>query len=197
MKTAFQTPGGILRCVTSAGIDLPFDVIPLEQSSDAKVFDLISEEWISVKPAAQYEIIIDTDALPIGTVFTLRLHGDLHYQFGASDENAICSLVSDGSLSLSLGAYDPNDDAKDRQAIPFYQNGIRVGFRAPAQYDTSQFRGYLLTVLTDWSGFTVQLLDRSIPQIRFRLAWIYHNVNPDIEAETTDFDNAVTLITLY
>ncbi|MBR5371103.1 MAG: hypothetical protein IK130_02705 [Oscillospiraceae bacterium] len=197
MRTAFQTPGGILRCTDSAGTDLPFCVIPLEQSCDTKVFDLITEEWIPVRPAAQYEILIDTDAMPIGAIFTLRLHSDLHYQYGASDENALCTLVSDSVFSLSLGAFDPNDAEKDRQAIPFYQNGTRVGLREPAQYDTAAFRGYLLTALPDWSGFTVQLLDRSIPQIRFRLAWIFHSANPEIEAETDDFDDVVTLITLY
>ena len=198
IMNSFQTPCGILRCTDSAGGEIPFQAVPLEKSYQTAVYDLISEEWIPVKPAYQAEIRIDTGSLPVGETLNVRLDSDLTYRFGASDENAVCNVVTENGFSLSLGAYDPNDDGKDRQAVPVLdENGVRIGYQPPAQYDTAAFTGYLLTVLPDWSGFSVRLLDRTVPQILFRIAWIRHLNEPDIEAEPDDYERAVTLITTF
>ncbi len=63
----------------------------------------------------------------------------------------------------------------------------------PEQYDTSKFKGYILSVLPDWSGFSFQLLDRTLKKIEFRLAWIRHT----IEAETSEYENIVMTVTTF
>lgn len=195
MKTAIQTPCGILRCTGRAGRELPFDVQPITKQYAAAVWDLITEAWIPVTPVQQCEILIDTALPEIGETVTVRMESDQQYRFGASDENAVCNVVTAAGFSLSLGAYDPNDAEKDRQWIPVYQNGVRVGANPPEQYDPAKFRGYLLSVLPDWSGFTAKLLDRTLPQIRFRLVWVRHLT--EIEAELHDYENAVMLIATF
>ena len=195
MKTAIQTPCGVLRCTGRAGRELPFDVQPITKQYATAVWDEITDAWIPVTPIQQCEIRIDTAQLEPGETVTVKMDSDLVYRFGASDENAVCNVVTADVFSLSLGAYDPNDAAKDRQWISVYQNGVLVGAKPPEQYDTSHFRGYLLSVLPDWSGFTAKLLDRTLPQMRFRLVWVRHLT--ELAAEPHDYENAVTLIATF
>ena len=194
---ALQTPCGILRCKNQHGTDVPFQAIPLEHDFQAAVYDLISETWIPVKPEQQLRVFVYADAIEPGDSITLKIHSSLQYRFGASDENAISNVITYSDYSESLGAYDPNDAEKDIQAVPVYDGAVRIGFKAPAQYDESKFRGYLLQALPDWSGFTAKLLDRTIPEITFRLAWIRHINRKDFFAETADYENAVTRITTF
>ena len=58
------------------------------------------------------------------------------------------------------------------------RNGI--GDKPPEEYDTSEFQGYILSVL---------------PEVLFRIAWIHHN--NELVAEIYDYENAVTLITTF
>lgn len=188
-----KTPCGILKCTDQDGNVIPFYCNSLKSNYHTAVFDEILSEWVPVTPTFQAAITIDPDILEIGKTYTLRLCGDFNYEFGASDENAISNVITDNGISLSLGAYDPNDAGKDRQAVPVYDGAVRIGFKPPETYDISEFHGYILSVLTDWSGFQFQLIDHTLSQITFRLVWIQHTV----EAESVYYENAVTGITTF
>ena len=188
-----QTPCGILKCTDQNGNVIPFYCNSLKSNFSTAVFDEILSEWVSVTPTFQSTITINSDTLTIGKTYTLRLCGNFNYYFGASDENAISNIITDNGISLSLGAYDPNDAEKDRQSVPVYDGTVIIGYKAPEKYDLSKFQGYMLSVLTDWSGFSFQLIDHTIPQITFRLVWIQHTV----EAEIADYENAITGITTF
>ncbi len=187
------TPFGMLRCLNKDYQPIPFQTTCIEKQYSTAVYDEICERWTSVKPEYQSNIIIRTDELRIGESYIIRLDGDYSFGFGASDENSISNVITYNDCTLSFGAYDPNDDGKDRQAVPYYKNGVRIGFKPPEQYDISEFRGYLLNVLPDWSGFVFQLLDRTMPEVRFRIAWIKHDES--IVTDDVYYENAIYVIT--
>lgn len=184
----FDTPLGLLCCTNKNGEKIFFSAVPFETQYDTTVYDLIASKRVKVKPTYQSVVSVLSDTLQIGETYTLRLIGNYAYQYGNRDENTICNVITENNISLSLGAYDPNDAEKDRQWVPVFDGSVRIGFEPPEQYDTSKFKGYILSVLPDWSGFSFQLLDRTLKKIEFRLAWIRHT----IEAEISDYENIVT-----
>lgn len=95
--------------------------------------------------------------------------------------------------SIAIGSYDPNDAEKMEQA---YKYSKKQGFPAhnmivpPSQYDESQFVEYDVEMLKDYSGFSFRLLENSIQEIKFPVAWIknkYENL--------LDYEAAVELWT--
>ncbi len=192
--TEFQTPCGILRCFDSNKNSIPFEVKPIDKIHKTAVYDEIQSDWVEVANICQ-TICVPANSLNVGETYTCCLCGNNQYCFGASDENAIANVVTSNGFSLSLGAYDPNDNGKDRQYIPIYDGNVKIGWQPPEYYDISEFRGYLLSVLPDWSGFSFNMLDYSLPEIIFRIAWIKHNEN--LITEISDYENAVTCITIF
>ena len=190
-----HTPCGILRCCDQENNSIPFSSSPPEREYDTAVYDEIKSDWVKVIPEYQATISVATEGLEVGKTYTLRLYGEYEYHFGASDENAVANIITCNGYSLSLGAYDPNDEAKDRQWVPVYKDGVRVGARPPEEYDTSEFRGYVLSILPDWSGYSFRLSDYSLQEVIFRIAWIKHD--DELVAEISDYENAVTLITTF
>lgn len=193
--TELYTPCGTLKCVDQNNNIIPFRSIPLDSHYKTAVYDEIQSDWIPVLPEHQSTIAVDMDTLKIGETYIIRLYGDFEYQFGASDEYAIANVITHDNYSLSLGAYDPNDNGKDRQWVRVYDKGVCIGAKPPEQYDTSNFHGYLLGVLPDWSGFSFRLIDHTLPEILFRIVWIKHN--DDLIAEIDDYENAVSGIATF
>ena len=163
-----KTPCGILNLFDESGNPVSFDVHVIERDR-LKIYDDIVDEHIPVK-AVYSEVIIDPLNLVVGNKYVLKLSGDYQFEYGNADEYSISNVVSTNDASLSLGAYDPNDVDKDRQYIP----NDRGGMDPPAEYDQTDFHGYVLEPLVDWSGFSFRLLDYSMPEIKFKLAWIDH-----------------------
>lgn len=190
-----QTPCGILRCTDKNNNVIPFRSIPVDHQYDTAVYDHIRSDWTSVYPENQSTILVSTNDLMKDETYIIRLYGEYKYQFGASDENAISNVITFNDHSLSFGAYDPNDDAKDRQWLRVYEGDVCVGAKPPEEYDTSGFRGYILNVLPDWSGYSFKIKDDSLSDVIFRIAWIKHN--DELVTEVSDYENAVTLITTF
>jgi hypothetical protein len=182
-----QTPCGCLNLFDESGGLVSFDVCAGERTR-LKIYDEIVDEHISVK-AVLDEIIIDPSSLVVGMNYVLKLSGDFHFEYGDADEYSISNVVSTNDASLSLGAYDPNDAEKDRQYIP----NERGGMDPPAQYDQTNFHGYVLLPLEDWSGFSFRLLDYSIPEIKFKLAWIEHLH----DVKVSEYQNVVTSLSTF
>lgn len=193
--TELHTPCGTLRCTNKDNTIVPFRSIQLDSHYKTAVYDEIQSDCVTVVPEYQSTISIDISNLRIGAAYIIRLNGDFSYGFGASDENAISNVITHNDYSLSIGAYDPNDGEKDKQCVSVYDKGVRIGSKPPEHYDESKFNGYLLSVLPDWSGFSFQIIDRTLSEALFRIAWIKHN--DDLVAEISDYENAVTLITTF
>lgn len=177
----FNTPLGKIKCLKESGESVSFEVAASDEKSHcrAKVYDDALEEWFSVE-MEQYEISIESKDLLIGEKYVLKLYGGIKFSYGNADEYTLSNAVSSDEVSLSLGAYDPNDNEKDRQWLPVFDNeGYRVGLTPPQDYDTSRFRGYILDPLNDWSGFCFSLIDLTIPIVRFKIAWVYHTRETD------------------
>lgn len=179
--TEFETPCGTLTLHDSDGTQLPFQVQQIMWDTAVSVYDDIVQKYIPLESPHQYTITVPAGGLTIGKDYILRLDGDCKYAYGDSDECAVANLVTGEKVTLSLGAQDLNDAEKDRQAVPLMRDGIRAGWQAPAQYDESKFREYVIFTLEDWSGYSFHLVDQTCPEIIFRLAWAEHNL-PDVAA---------------
>jgi len=182
-----QTPCGYLNLYDESGELVSFDVCT-DERTHLKIYDEIVDEHISVK-AVLDEIIINPSSLVVGKKYVLKVSGNLHFEYGDADEYSISNVVSTSDASLSLGAYDPNDIEKDKQYIP----NERGGMAPPAQYDQTNFHGYVILPLEDWSGFSFQLLDYSIPVIKFKLAWIEHLH----DVKVSEYQNVVTSLSMF
>ena len=191
--TEYVTPCGTLRLTDAAGQALPFQITQEILPYPASVYDIVTGTRVPVQTEHQYTVKIPVSELSVGAEYTLYLDGAFAYAYGDSDECAIANAVTADGYTLSLGAQDLNDAEKDRQAVPVLRDGVQVGWKPPAQYDESRFRKYALFVLPDWSGYRFRLLDRSLTEIQFRLAWIRHTVE---FADAADYVSAVTLWTI-
>ena len=169
--------------------------IPIDKTYDTAVYDEIQSDWVKVVPVFQTTIAIDTNNLQVGDTYTLCLYDIHEYQFGASDENAIPNIIICNDYSLCLSSYDPNDAVKDKQWVSVCNGIVRIGDKPHKKYDTSESRGYILSVLPEWSGYSFKILDHSLREVLFRIAWIHHN--NELVAEVSDYENAVTLITTF
>ncbi len=192
--TEFKTPCGILRLTDESGASLPFEVQHEIWNFAIQFWDDIALENVRVVSPDQYNVIVQTAALEIGKSYTLRLYGDCKFSFGDSDERAIANAMTAGKYSLSLGAADPNEAEKHRQFVPIIQDGVRTGVKEPEKYDELKFSKYVLSTLDDWSGFRFRLLDRTDPVIRFRIAWIHHDMR---YIKAAEYESAVTIWTVF
>ena len=174
--TEFATPCGVLRFRDDKGNILPFQIRQEIWEEDASVYDNIAGKWVPLDSQDQYSVCIPARDLTVGSEYEMRLYGDYNYTYGDSDECAVASLVTADDVTLSLGACDLNEDEKNRQAVPDFVDGERQGWHYPETFVTSKMSGYLLFVLPDWSGYRFRLLDDTVSEIRFRLAWVPHNI---------------------
>ena len=174
--TEFATPCGVLRFRDDKGNILPFQIRQEIWEEDASVYDNIAGKWVPLDSQDQYSVCIPARDLTVGSEYEMRLYGDYNYTYGDSDECAVASLVTADDVTLSLGACDLNEDEKNRQAVPDFVDGEQNGWKYPETFDTSKMSGYLLFVLPDWSGYRFRLLDDTVSEIRFRLAWVPHNI---------------------
>ncbi len=116
-----------------------------------------------IEPIANYEICIDSRRLRLGERYRIRMSG-IRLEFGGADERTIGVVGTANGYSLGLGAYDPNDEEKMDQDIAASEDRLL--------YDKSRFVQYDLEMLPDFSGFSFELLDRSVAELRFPVAWI-------------------------
>lgn len=193
-STELHTPCGNLRCFDTNKNIIPFEVKSIDKIYKTAVYDEIQSDRVEVVHVCK-SICIPARSLKISENYTCRLCGNYKYSYGDTDENAIANVITSGGFSLSLGAYDPNDNGRSKQMVPVFDGGVKIGLKPPEHYDTSEFQGYLLSALPDWSGFSFKMLDHSLPEVLFRIARIKHN--EDLVTEISDYENAVTLITIF
>lgn len=96
--------------------------------------------------------------------------------FGDSDEHTEAVSGTSNGYSIAIGAYDPNDDEKHWQACEYSSKQPEIARQRiivpPPLYDESSFVKYDVEMLKNYSGFAFRLLDRSIQEINFPVAWV-------------------------
>lgn len=187
-----STPCGEITVVDENDQRCRFSV---EKSSYTPDYELFygTENEKSINTDTNYLLCVPADDLVLKHTYRICLTGTaLHY--GDSDEHTEAVSGTANGYSIAIGAYDPNDDEKINQA---YEYSSAQGYLAqkmlvsPPEYDESSFEQYDVEMLEDCSGFSFRLLERSVKEIHFRVAWVKHNENADF----SEYEAAVELWT--
>ncbi|MDE6731692.1 MAG: hypothetical protein K2J77_02290 [Oscillospiraceae bacterium] len=189
---ALPTPCGEITVVDENNRRHRFSVRKNPYSPDYQMF-YSTENEKSINTDTNYLLCVCADDLVLQQTYKICLTGTaLHY--GDSDEHTEAVSGTANGYSIAIGAYDPNDDEKIRQA---YEYSSAQGYLAqkrlvsPPQYDESRFEQYDVEMLEDYSGFSFRLLERSVKEITFRVAWVKHNE----DVESSEYEAAVELWT--
>lgn len=167
------TPCGKIAVMDESGQRLKFSVKKNPYCPDYHLFYGTENEQ-AFNTDTNYLLCVHTEYLVLGHTYRICLIGSpLH--FGDSDEHTEAVSGTANGYSIAVGAYDPNDDEKMLQAVEY---SAMQGFDArgiimpPPQYDERHFIEYDVEMLADHSGFAFRLLDRSIQEIVFPVAWV-------------------------
>lgn len=184
---SLHTPCGDITITDENGNKIKFSVKKNPFRPDYDLFYGTSRQE-AVNTDTNFLICVEAGNLTLHHSYKLSLSGS-HLHFGDSDEHTeAVSGTSDG-YSIAIGAYDPNDDEKMSQAENYSE---RQGYLAqriimePPKYDKSPFVQYDVEMLTDYSGFTFILLERTIDEIVFTAAWIENKT-----ANSDEYEGAV------
>lgn len=117
-----------------------------------------------------YFLFIETRDLEIGNQYSIRLP-DANFE-STEDERFRVLWKTINGYSIALGSALPNDDEKHRQVFAKMEAEGKSLYRDTREYDESQFTQYDVEYLDDMSGFAFHLINNTVPQIIFSLAWI-------------------------
>lgn len=129
---------------------------------------------VTLKPDASFSLAVAASDLTRGKFYHIMLEGT-KLGYGDSDEKTECLSACTNGYCIALGTYLLNDDEKLEQA---WSHSRRMGLlkyhslAAPPEYNTGQFSGYDVEMSDDGSGFRFYLIDDSISEISFEIAWI-------------------------
>lgn len=187
-----STPCGQISVVDENDRKYRFSVEKSPYSPDYHLF-YGTENEKAINTDTNYYLYVHTDNLVLKHTYKIFLTGTiLHY--GDSDEHTEAVSGTANGYSIAIGSYDPNDDEKIRQAFEYSsaqehlpQNMIVQ----PPQYDESCFEEYDVEMLEDYSGFSFRLLERSVKEIVFRVAWVKN----DEYTASSEYEDAVGLWT--
>ena len=179
------TPCGVMTIVDKNSNCIPFTV--RKNLFDCPYsFKNAQGETVTLHTDTNYEIVIKTSDLEKGVMHQILLKGT-QLVYGDSDEHTECISGCSNGYCIAIGAWLPNDDEKLRQAEEYSE---KMGFLKhnlivePHQYDTSKFREYDVEMLDDSSGYSFYLIDDTISEIFFSVAWIKSNGVDDLKYES-------------
>ena len=141
---------------------------------------------VALSTDTNYNLVIKASALTKGAEYRITLEGT-QLEYGDSDEHTECVSGCSNGYCIAIGTWLPNDDEKEQQA---YEYSKKKGFlkynfaEAPPQYDTSKFVKYDAEMLRDYSGFSFYLIDDTVSELFFPVAWIKSNGIDDLEYES-------------
>lgn len=182
------TPCGEVVVLDERGQKVPFS---LRNNPYNPVYTLFrgTERAVPVQQDTNYLLCLNTNRLLPGMRYRVCLLG-MALHPGDSDEHTVSLSGTVAGYSIAIGAYDPNDEEKVRQDMLYTKS---LGYKEPCailpapQYDESRCRGYMLEQLPD--HFAFRLLDQSIKEISFPIAWLRH----EYEEAAADYLDAVEL----
>lgn len=170
---SLSTPCGQIVVMNEHGQRCRFSIRKNPYSPDYHLFCGTDKEE-AFNTDTNYLLCVQTGDLTIGHMYKVCLIGSpLH--FGDSDEHTEAVSGTANGYSIAIGAYDPNDLEKASQACQYSSAQGRLAPKKivpPPHYDESRFVQYDVKMLEDYSGFSFRLLDRSISEIIFRVAWV-------------------------
>ncbi len=179
------TPCGVITIVDKNNNCIPFTV--RKNLFDCPYsFKNTQGETVTLHTDTNYEIVIKTSDLEKGVMHQIRLKGT-QLVYGDSDEHTECISGCSNGYCIAIGTWLPNDDEKLQQAEEYSE---KMGFLKynsiiePPQYDTSRFKEYDVEMSDDCSGYSFYLIDDTISEIFFSVAWIKSNGVDDLEYES-------------
>ncbi len=187
-----STPCGEITVVDENDQRCGFSVRKNPYNPDYHIF-YGTENERSINTDTNYLLCVPADDLVLKHTYRICLTGTaLHY--GDSDEHTEAVSGTANGYSIAIGAYDPNDDEKIRQACEYSSAQGHLAQKTlvpPPEYDESRFKQYDVKMLEDHSGFSFRLLERSVKEIVFRVAWVKHSESVDF----SEYEAAVELWT--
>ena len=179
------TPCGVITIVDKNNNGIPFTV--RKNLFDCPYsFKNTQGETVTLHTDTNYEIVIKTSDLEKGVMHQIRLKGT-QLVYGDSDEHTECISGCSNGYCIAIGTWLPNDDEKLQQAEEYSE---KMGFLKynsiiePPQYDTSRFKEYDVEMSDDCLGYSFYLIDDTISEIFFSVAWIKSNGVDDLEYES-------------
>ena len=172
---ALQTPVGCFT-VSNGNERIRFSVARNCYDMPYGVYDHASQTVIGkIHTDTNYHILIDTSKLNIGTTYTVAFSSGI-WGYCDSDEHTACYSTIIGNWAVGIGAYDPNDEEKLDQALKYSEKtGLLKKNRIieyPDQFDESLFTSHTIEFSPDLRGFEFKILDKSLAEISFEVAWI-------------------------
>ena len=179
------TPCGVMTIVDKNSNCIPFTV--RKNLFDCPYsFKNAQGETVTLRTDTNYEIVIKTSDLEKGVTYQLFLKG-AQLEYGDSDEHTECISGCSNGHCIAIGTWLPNDNEKLQQAEEYSE---KMGFLKynsiiePPQYDTSRFKEYDVEMSDDCSGYSFYLIDDTISEIFFSVAWIKSNGVDNLEYES-------------
>ena len=183
-----QTPIGLIT-ITDGSTKIPFKIRSNAFNIPFEVYDSDNKNTgKQLRADANYTLSIETSAFEIGHIYKIVFStGNLRYV--ASDEQTEALAVTTAGWTLGIGMYDPNEDKKTAQFLKYLSKTKWVEQEItaiPCAYDETKFCKYMIEQSADQSGYTFHLLDRTVKNIYFNVAWIKHQ-----EIEPLVYENAI------
>ena len=127
-----------------------------------------------IQTETNYDIVIDTNTLETGKIYRIIFTSG-KWNYCDSDEHTVCfsSIIDD--WIVGIGAFDPNDFEKTKQQFEYSERigTLKQHIRTePEHYDESKFSEFTVEALNNCNGFEFKLIDRMIPYVWFKVAWI-------------------------
>lgn len=179
----WMTPCGKITVVDENGECVPFTIE--KNGFDCPYsFEDAEGKTVTLTTDANFTLNISSSDLIRGRSYRVSVSG-VKMGYGDSDERTECVSGCANGYCIALGSYLPNDDEKMDQALKYSE---RMGFQHsivyPRKFDTAKFSKYDAEMLDDCSGFCFYLLDNSVSQICFEVAWIKSDGINDSEYES-------------
>ena len=179
------TPCGVITIVDKNNNCIPFAV--QKNPFDCPYsFKNAQGQTVTLHTDTNYKIVIKTSDLQKEVTHQIVLKG-AQLRYGDSDEHTECISGCSNGCCIAIGTWLPNDDVKLWQAEDYSE---RMGFLKrnsilePPEYDTSKFKEYDVEMTDDCSGYTFYLIDDTISEIFFSVAWIKSNGVDELEYES-------------
>lgn len=182
--TELKTPVGSFR-VFSNEDNIPFSVEKNGFDLPSGIYDENNNVIGTIHTETNYSIVIPASRLELGKEYTISFDKG-NWEYCDSDEHTICFNTVIDEWAVGIGAYDPNDQEKDRQAWEYSE---QMGFlkqnfiQEPPEYDETDFIRYTTEALDECNGFKFKLFDYTADKIYFDVAWIKIEEYPTIEYE--------------
>lgn len=179
----WMTPCGKVTVADGDGTCIPFAIRKNLFDCPCEFEDRAGTK-VTLKTDASFSLAVAASDLTKGKTYRIMLNGT-KLGYGDSDEKTECLSARSNGYCIALGTYLPNDDEKMAQARNYSR---RMGFlnsvTEPPEYNTERFAGYDVEMSDDCSGFRFYLIDDSISEISFEIAWIKSDGINDLEYES-------------